>query len=183
VIAKQLGLPVIPFALRKNVIWDSKKKTECKAGWKALFAIHVCFVCEQAAMGCAQLKRILQWYYTSGELNYYIRSIQCLNPFEMLALAVTKNHCACMWHDRGVGSMLHIKIPDLIDPNQLCKDIPTVTHPRTLKEQSFTAKHYLFSLAPKKAGKSKELVLLVLLVEATFTGGEHYVTVAHRHAA
>jgi hypothetical protein len=51
IIAKQLRMPLIPFALKKKMIWDSKKKDQRPVGWKAQFAIHICFVKEQVSMG------------------------------------------------------------------------------------------------------------------------------------
>jgi hypothetical protein len=98
VIAKQLRMPTIPFALKKKMIWDGKKKDQRPAGWKVQFAIHICFVKAQAATGRAQMKRILNWYNSSGHLNYSIRYVQCLNPFEMLTTMITKNHLAQAWH-------------------------------------------------------------------------------------
>ena len=184
VIAKQLRIPVIPFALKKKMIWDGKRKDQRPAGWKAQFAIHICFVKVQAATGRAQMKRILNWYNSSGHLNYSIRYVQCLNPFEMLTTMITKNHLAQAWHRRGVESMVHIKTTDVVDFNQLCTTCPLVTHPRYPdKDQTMSAKRYLFSLAPQKAGTGKELVPLFLSIEPTFSGGEYYVTVARRHAA
>jgi hypothetical protein len=146
---------LIPFALKKKMIWDRKKKDQCPVGWKAQFTIHICFVKDQVAMGWAQMKRILIWYNSSGHLNYSIHYIQCLNPFEMLMTMITKNHLAQAWHQQGVESMVHIKTTDLVDFNQLCTVCLLVTHLHYPdKEQTRMGKHYLFSLSPQKAGRS-----------------------------
>jgi hypothetical protein len=91
-------------------------------------------------------------------------------------------HRAQAWHTRGIESMEHRTVHDLLDPVATSDLFPLIENKRTRRVQTGSILRWLFALYPTAGGPGKENIQLFLSCEQSMTGGTWVITYARRHA-